>query len=77
MNKVIKTLLLYIFLFPSFLLQAAPNMMIDFTKKLDCLTVVTDATERAQGLSNATINFQNSQHNKSHYFYAHLEPQTK
>lgn len=51
------------------------KMIIDFTKKVENLIIVTDSTERVQGLSNASITFQDSHNNKSHFFYAHLEPQ--
>ncbi len=51
------------------------SMIIDFTKKLEGLIIITDSTERTQGLSNASITFQDSHQNKSHFFYAHLEPQ--
>lgn len=50
-------------------------MLIDFQTPISLLKVVTDATERKAGLSNATITFQNSHDDKSHILYVHLQPQ--
>lgn len=55
--------------------KSDPNVLIDFTKKIEDLIIVTDSTERTDGLSHASITFQDSQKNKSHFFYTHLEPQ--
>lgn len=65
----------YILLIFSLTVQAGAKMNVDFTQRINDLIIVTDSTERAQGLSNASISFQNSQNNKSHFFYVYLEPQ--
>jgi len=49
--------------------------VIDFTRPISNIKIVTDATESAAGLSHAYLGYQDSQDNKSHYFFAHLEPQ--
>ena len=71
MNKLFFCILLIF----SQIVPAGASMQIDFEKNLKDLIIVTDSTERVQGLSNASISFQNSHNNKSHFFYAHLEPQ--
>lgn len=55
--------------------QAAHNTLVDFTQPIHNLEVLSDATERSVGLSHAYAGFQNSQSNKSHFFFAHLQPQ--
>lgn len=50
-------------------------MLIDFKKPLPNTKIITDATARTAGLSNAALSFQSSHNNISHIFYAHLTPQ--
>lgn len=51
------------------------STLIDFTQPTKSIKIITDATERAAGLSHAYAGYQDSQNNKSHFFFVHLEPQ--
>ena len=74
-KNLIYTLLLMTIFSNSVLGFRMQETIIDFTYPISNMKIVTDATERAAGLSHAYIGYQNSQYNKSHYFFAHLEPQ--
>jgi hypothetical protein len=54
---------------------AMHDTLVDFTQPINHIEVLTDATERSAGLSHAYAGYQNSQNNKSHFFFAHLQPQ--
>ena len=54
---------------------AEHTQLVDFTKPINRVQVLTYATERSAGLSHAYAGYQNSQNNKSHFFFAHLQPQ--
>lgn len=46
--------------------------LIDFTKKLENYTLISDTTERAQGKSHGDLSYQVGQ---KHFFFAFLDPQ--
>lgn len=49
--------------------------VIDFTQPIDNYTLLSDATERAQGKSHGVFDFQSEINKKKHYFFAYLDPQ--
>lgn len=50
-------------------------IILDFTNEMEGFYLVNDATEREAGLSNAALSYQDSNNNRSHFFYSHLQPQ--
>jgi len=49
--------------------------LIDFTQPIENYTLLSDATERAQGKSHGAFDFQSEINIKKHYFFTYLDPQ--